>query len=84
MEPVSGHVHLKKLLIKRFISFLNQINKSKKFLPKSLLNCIKNYTRSTTGSNLRRILFLTKKEHIEDVTQKDIKKIKYAEMSDEE
>ena len=84
VEPVSGHVHLTKLLIKRFISFLNQINKSKKFLSKSLLNCIKNDTKSTTGSNIRRILLLTKKERIEDVTQEDIENIKYAEMSDEE
>ena len=84
VEPVSGHVHLKKLLIKRFISFLNQINKSNKFLPKSLLNCIKNDTRSTTGSNIRRILLLTKKDRIEDVTQEDIENIKYAEMPDEE
>ena len=34
VEPISGHVHLKKILIQSFISFLNLINKSKKFLPK--------------------------------------------------
>ena len=84
VEPVSGHMHVKKLLLKRFISFLNQIHKSKKLLPKSLLNCIKQDTRSITGSNIRRILRLTNKRSIEEVTNKDIENIKYAEMPDEE
>ena len=53
-----------------------------KILPKLLLNCIKSDTRSVTGSNIRRILLLTNKEMIENVTQYDIEKIQYAEMAD--
>ena len=43
-----------------------------------------NDTRSVTGSNLKRILILTKKTKAEDVTSKDIKNIEYAKMSQEE
>ena len=82
IEPVSGHIHVKKILLKRFISFLHQIANSNKILPKLLLNCIKSDTRSVTGSNIRRILLLTNKEKIENVTQYDIERIQYAEMAD--
>ena len=84
VEPVSDHMHLKKILIKRFLSFIQQINKSSKLIPKQLLNVIMNDTRSVTGSNLKRILILTKKTKVEDVTSKDIEDIEYAKMCQEE
>ena len=37
-----------------------------------------------TGSNLKRILILTKKTKVEDVTSKDIEDIEYAKMCQEE
>ena len=84
VEPVSDHMHLKKILIKRFLSFIQQINKSSKLIPKQLLNVIMNDTRSVTGSNLKRILILTKKTKVEDITSKDIEDIEYAKMCQEE
>ena len=84
MEPVSGHMHVKKMLIKRFISFLKQILRSKKTLPKQLLISIQRDTRSTTGLNIRRILLLTKKESIEQITDKDVENIEYAKMPDDD
>ena len=83
VEPVSGQLHLKKLLIKRFLSFLKQIRKSSKILPAQLLNTIQFDTRSVTGGNIRRILLLTQKTKVEDITCEDIENIEYAEISDE-
>ena len=83
VEPVSGQLHLKKLLIKRFLSFLKQIRKSLKILPAQLLNIIQFDTRSVTGRNINRILLLTRKSKLEDVTKEDIENIEYAEISDE-
>ena len=83
VEPVSGQLHLKKVLIKRFLSFINQIKRSDKNIPKQLLHCIKLDTRSVTGSNLRRILLLTKKTKVEDITEKDIENIESDEISDD-
>ena len=49
IEPVSGTQHLKKLLIKRFISFLHQIQSSGRNATKQLLQFIHSNTESTTG-----------------------------------
>ena len=80
VEPVSEQIHLKKLLIKRFLSFLQQIKKSRKMIPKFLLNTIMNDAQSITGSNVKRILALAKKTNIDDITQKDIDNIVYEEI----
>jgi hypothetical protein len=83
VEPVSEQIHLKKMLIRRFLSFINQINKSQKNIPKQLLNTIQFDTRSVTGSNIRRILLLTGKENINQITHTDIENIDYAVISNE-
>ena len=84
IEPVSGMKHLKFLLMKRFVSFLNQIEKSTKYAPKQLLEIIKRDTRSVTGSNLRNIMLLTEKDTIEEINGSEIDKLKYHELNDEE
>ena len=63
--------------MERFLSFLMQIEKSTKKVPKQLLAFIKNDVRSTTGSNLRNILLLTDKSNIEDLRKDHIREIKY-------
>ena len=55
IEAISNHPHLKRILILRFMSFLKQIQKSSKSIPKQLLNLIWKDTRSITGSNIRGI-----------------------------
>ena len=84
VEPVSGHMHLKKMLIRRFLSFLKQISRSPKTIPKQLLNSIQADTRSITGSNIRRILLLTKKENIDQISDRDIDGIIYAEILEDD
>ena len=64
----------------RFLSFLMQIEKSTKKVPKQLLAFIKNDVRSTTGSNLRNILLLTDKSNIEDLRKDHIREIKYQDV----
>ena len=72
IEPVSDHHHPKKILIKRFLSFIRQIRKSGKILPKQLLNVIQNDTRSIPGSNIRKILLLTKIVKLEEISNNDV------------
>ena len=84
VEPVSGHLHLKKILIKRFLSFIRQIRKSEKILPKQLLNVIQNDTRSITGSNIRKILLLTKKVKLEEISDKDVEEIETDAIQEED
>ena len=84
IEPISDMKHLKFTLMKRFLSFLDQIQKSSKNAPKQLLEYIKRDTRSITGSNLRNILLLSDKDAIDDITSEDIDKLKYHEVSEVE
>ena len=64
LEHLSGTRHLKITLIKRFLSFITQIENSPKILPNILLQTIRRDCRSTTGSNLRNILMMTSKDDI--------------------
>ena len=84
IEPISETKHLKRILIKRFISFILQIRKSFKSAPKQLLNLIYFDTRSITGNNVRKILRLTNKSRIEDIKNVDIEAIIYNEIPDAE
>ena len=58
--------------------------RSKKTIPKQLLNSIQRDTRSTTGGNIQRILLLTKKESIEEISDQDIENIEFDKMADDE
>ena len=84
IEPVSQTKHLKIVLMERFLSFLNQIENSKKQIPKHLLSFIKHDVQSTTGSNLRNILLLTDKNNIDDLCKDDIKKLHYHQIEDQD
>ena len=75
--------HLKFILIERFLGFIEQINKSRKAIPKHVLNYVKHDVRSVTGSNLRNILLLTDKDTVEEINSIDIKKLKYHEVTKE-
>ena len=84
VEPVSGKTHLKKLLLKRFLAFLNQIEESQKSLPKKLLKSVKKDTRSTTGLNLRKMMLLLGKVRVEDIGIKDIDNFEYVTVPPED
>ena len=84
IEPLSGSRHLKRILIKRFISFLHQIMNSEKLATKQLLKFIYKDARSITGNNIRNILRLTHKRHWSEVSSGDIDKISYFNIADEE
>ena len=84
IEPLSETIHLRKILIKRFISFLRQIESSEKVAAKDLLNVICDDTQSTTGNNLRLILRCLDRQKLSDVQSNDIDKIWYFDMPDDE
>ena len=83
IEPISGVRHLKFVLVERFLSFLEQITKSRKTFTKHVLKYVKHDVRSVTGSNLRNILLMTNRDNIEEITTHDVKKLKYHEVTQE-
>ena len=83
LEPLAGTRHLKITLMKRFLNFVQQIESSSKVLPKLLLQTIRNDARSTTGSNLRNILLLTRKYDISKLVPLDALEIQYEPIMEE-
>ena len=84
IEPISGKVHIKTILMKRFLGFLDLIRKCPKSTLRSFLSVIEKDTRSVTGMNLRNILLLTDKCRIEDLTVQDIQSIPYHPITQED
>ena len=84
IEHVTGQPHLRKILVSRFFSFLEQINRSKKSVPKMLLHLIRDDTRSVTGANLRKILSQTDKLQSVDLVKRDAFKLEYHPLMPED
>ena len=84
IEPLSKTSHIRKVLVQRFLKFLQQIRKSNKVSAKFLLNSICQDTRSTTGSNLRNILLNTNKSNVNELIPSDAESIEYHPISNNE
>ena len=57
IEPISKTPHIKTSLLKRFMNFTNKLMCSGKIAAKNLFNIKRNECRSTTGRNLRKIMY---------------------------
>ena len=77
IEVITKRKHLMTVLYVRFLSFIQQIQRSPKVAPKMLLNLVLNDVRSTTGNNIRNILLLTNKDTVNQVVRSDIMKLQY-------
>ena len=55
IEPLSGIQHMKRSILKAFISFVNKLQHSPKDVVRDVFHLIKEDCRSTTGSNIRNI-----------------------------
>ena len=65
LEPLSGLPHVSRVLVKRFIAFIDKIRNSSKPALKHLLEIVEQDVRLTTGFNLRYIMLLTGKNKID-------------------
>ena len=84
IEPITSKPHLRTTLMSRFLSFINHVSNSQKIVPKMLLNLVAKDTRSTTGSNLRKILLLTNKCSISELMKKDVYALTYHPLNEED
>jgi hypothetical protein len=67
IEPISGTPHMSRTLVRRYLTFIEQIQKSKKLALRQLLDIAQSDVRTTTGANLRFIMLLTEKNRIGDL-----------------
>ena len=72
VEPISDQPHVRTLLARRFLTFIQAIRRSKKCAIRSLLRVIQYDTRSVTGNNLRSILRKTKVEDVKNLKSSDV------------
>jgi hypothetical protein len=59
--------HVSRILVKRYLAFIEEIKKSSKATLKQLLDVVKTDVRLTTGHNLRSIMLLAAKNTIEEL-----------------
>ena len=59
VEPISGEMHIMKLLWKRFLKFIRSINDSEKPTIRNVFKQVRKECRSVTGRNLRSIMLKT-------------------------
>ena len=81
---MSNVPHIKSVLIKNFLSFIEQIKKSDKTVSKILLDTIKYDVNSVTGANLRKIKHLVNKNSIDELSPKDARSILYQPVPKDE
>jgi hypothetical protein len=84
IEPLTQRVHLKKTLIKRFLMFMQSIEKSKKPVLMALKRAVMLDVRSQTGGNLRKIMILQNKTQINQISIQEVDSIKYSESDAED
>ena len=83
IEPLSGDLGLRMLLVKKYLGFINRIRKSSKPVLQQLLNLTKQDVRTTTGANLRNILLMTDFQNIDDLKPECVTNIKYNKITEE-
>jgi hypothetical protein len=82
IEPLTNRPHLRRILVKRYLAFINKIENSSKKALKALLEISKRDQRTTTGRNLRKIMFMAGKGTIMDLKVGDAESIQYFKVPD--
>ena len=72
IEPLTGEPHVSRVLIRRYLSFVNKLEMSPKHPLKTLLDIAREDVRSITGSNLRRIMLLSGRNSVKDLKDIDV------------
>ena len=84
IEPLTGEMHTKKVLISRYLGFMEKIASSNKRAVKMLMETSRSDVRSVTGNNFRNIMLLLGKSVVQDVKREDVKNIKYFPITEAE
>ena len=84
IEPISGTPHMSRTLVRRYLSFIDQIKKSKKLALRQLLDIAQSDVRTTTGGNLRFIMISTEKNRIEDLKAGNVDFAYHTAIEDDE
>ena len=84
IQPLTGETHVKLILIRRFLCFLEKMRKSEKAPLIMLMKEGMKDVRSVTGSNLRKIMLLVGKTSVEDIKVEDVDTLEYFKLDENE
>ena len=82
IQPLTGEKHVKLILIRRFLGFIEKIRNSKKTSLKMLMLDAMMDVRSVTGCNMRNIMLLVGKKKVEDVRLSDLDSLTYFKLKE--
>ena len=80
IEPISGTSHMKIKVLRNYLNFIKQIRNSPKHVLRQLYSLASSDARTVTGQNLRNILLLTDKLHVDQLDPSVVNTIKYHEI----
>ena len=84
IQPLTGGMHVKLILIKRFLGFIEKIRNCSKTSLKMLMFEAMMDVRSVTGANMRNIMLLVGKTKVEDVKPSDVDSLAYFKLEENE
>ena len=84
IEHLTDNPHMKKVLMRRYLTFIQSIEKSHKKSLHLLLNIARNDVRSVTGSNLLNIMLLCGKNLVTELCPHNISHIQYHEPNEDD
>ena len=82
IEPLTNDVHIKSVLIRRFLGFMDKIDKSDKKALMMIKDEAMSDVRSVTGSNYRKIMLLLGKSKVADVKYEDSALLTYHQLEE--
>ena len=84
IEPIVGIRHMKMKTLKNYLSFIKQVRKSPKHVLRQLYSLASADVRTVTGQNLRNILLLTNKLHVDQLDPSIVSTLEYHKMEEQE
>ena len=77
IEPLTVTQHIKFSVLKRFVNFVNTIESSTKHVLRNMLEIVMHDCRSTTHSDLQKLMLLLKKRNVYEISKVHLKNQNY-------
>ena len=84
IEPITGTRHIKIKMLKNYLSFIKQVRKSPKHVLRQLYGLASADVRTVTGQNLRNILLLTNKLHVDQLDPSLVNTLEYHKVEEQD
>ena len=84
IEPIVEARHMKLKILKNYLSFIGQVRKSPKHVLRQMYGLASADVRTVTGQNLRNILLLTNKLHVDQLDPSLVNTLEYHKVEEQD